>query len=82
MTENANAKSEFEESGPGPELDSATQSNAQDESPPMEVELGPAKEQSRVQDTKQPFATNSEPIHENFENPNEEQPALRKSRIC
>ena len=82
MTENANTKSEFEEAGPGPELDSAVQSNAQDEAPPMEIELGPAKEQSTVQDTNQLFATNAEPRNGNFENPNQEQPALRKSCIC
>ena len=71
MTENANAKSEFE-SGPGAELDAM---NAPDPFPPMEVELGPPKENSAMQ---QPLPDNTEPIHENFEGQREEQPALSK----
>lgn len=80
MTENPNAKSEFD-SGPGPEFDSAQQHNDQDAASQMEIELGPAKEQSAIQEAplpNQPIAGNGEAIQENFEN-QREQPALRKA---
>ena len=77
MTENVNAKSEFD-LGPGPELDSEMKPAVQEEAAPMEIELGPPKEQSAVTDMEQPSVTNEEPIHENFENTRGGQPALRK----
>ena len=79
VTKNANAKSEFEEAGPGPEASSEITSNAQNA--PMDIEVGPAKEQSSFQDATQPFLENARPLQENFESPNEEQPALRKLNI-
>ena len=83
MTENANANSEFE-TGPGPEMGSFLNSDGQDSAAPMEIELGPPKEQSAsMQDMnglRQPMAANTQPIHE-FETQNEEQPALRKSIV-